>query len=54
MAIRKHEANEAQKYSDKMAKDDTFAKNINKWLSAVNFIQELGTEHAEKLPLLGK
>ena len=53
-ALRENEANRAQKFSDRMAEDDTFAKNINKWLSGVNFIHELGTEHAEKLLLSGK
>jgi len=54
VAIRKNEANMDKKHSERMAKDDTFAKNINKWLTGVNFIQELGNEYAEKLPLLGK
>jgi len=52
--VKKNEAHKAQKFSDRMAEDGTFAKNINKWLSGVNFIEELGTEHAEKLLLLGR
>jgi hypothetical protein len=53
-AVRENEANMDKKFSDRMAEDGTFEKHINKWLSGVNFIEELGTEHAEKLSLLGK
>jgi len=52
-AISEYEASLAKKFSEKMADDDVFQKEINKWLKDMRFIQALGDITAQKLPLMG-
>ena len=51
--ISEYEAGLARKYSEKMADNDLFKKEINKWLKDMNFIATIGEIGAQKLPLLG-
>ena len=50
--IREYEASLAKRHSEKMADDNIFQKEINKWLKDMNFIQDLGDVTAQKLPLM--
>ena len=51
--LSEHEASLARKFSEKMADDSIFQKEINKWLKDMRFIQALGDMTAQKLPLMG-
>ena len=52
-AISQYEASLAKKFAEKMADNDLFKKEINKWLKDMSFIHAGGDTNAEKLPLLG-
>ena len=51
--IKEYEASLAKKFSEKMADDGIFQKEINKWLKDMNFIQAMGDITSQKLPLMG-
>ena len=51
--IKEYEAGLAKKFSEKMADDGIFQREINKWLKDMNFIQAIGDMTAQKLPLMG-
>ena len=51
--IKEYESTLAKKFSEKMADDDMFLNDINKWLREMNFLQERGDVNAKKLLLQG-
>ena len=51
--ILSHEAEQAQKNSEKMNNDALYAKKMNKWLQDMHFLHASGTISAQQLPLKG-
>ena len=52
-ALRDYEEKLRQKFSEKMADDTLFAKDMNRWLKDMHFLHEHGEDNAKKLPLKG-
>jgi len=52
--IKEYEVSLARKFSEKMANDTVLAKEINKWLKDMHFLQAMGDTNSQKLPLLGQ